>query len=187
MNKKKILRDGKNMDLSIYDSFVSDYNNPNMTGEDVRLKNGLNHHRYSEIRKIALENGDIPASRRMNRSDAKFYTKTSNGFVVKKQFGHSCLFVGRFATQDTAEAIVEKCKEVNWNIDEIREFIDQHKIKPKNYTCTSNGFTVQKVIDGKNRVICTVNNETTAQKIVEKFRECNWNIENMDSIISKVE
>lgn len=175
------------MDLEVYDEFVALYNNPNLTGEEVRVNCGLNHHRYMEIRQIALSNGDIPQSRKMNRTNAKFFTKTSNGYVVKKQFGHDCLFVGRFESQDTAELIVEKCKEVNWNIDEIKDFIEAHKIKPRNYTCSNGQFTVQKVIDGKNRVFCTVNNESIARRIVEKFRECNWDTTKTSEIINKVE
>lgn len=174
------------MDLSCYDDFVKDYNNPSLTGEDVRRKNGLNPHRYSEIRKIALENGDIPVSRRMNRTDAKFYTKSNDAFVVKKQFGNDCLFVGRFASEETAELIVNKCKEVNWNINQISDFIETHKIKPKNYSYSNNHFTVQKVIDGKNVVFCRVNTESTAQKVVEELRKCDWNYEKVDEILKKV-
>ena len=45
----------------------------------------------------------------------------------------------------------------------------------------------KKVIDGKNTVICKANNESTARKIVEKLRECNWNKEKINEIIEKVE
>lgn len=171
----------------IYDKFVEDYNNPNLTVDDVRRKHCLNSKRYLEIRQIALENKDIPIVRKMNRTDAKFYTKTDNGFVVKKQFGNDCLFVGRFADEETAKLVVNKCKEVNWNVSEISEFIDRHKVKPANYSYSNGQYTVQKVIGGKNRVICTVNTEETAQKLVEKFRECNWNKEEMHKILGMIE
>ena len=171
----------------IYEKFVEDYMNPNLTVNDVRRKHSLNSKRYMEIRQIALENGDIPLVRKMNRTDAKFYTQTQNGFVVKKQFGKECLFVGRFADESTAQLVVNKCKEVNWNVSEISDFIDKHKVKPNNYTASNGHFTVQKVIDGKNRVICTVNTESTAQEIVEKFRRCNWNKEEMHKILEMME
>lgn len=173
--------------MEIYDTFVELYNNPNITGKDICTQLGLNTHRYMEIRDIAINNGDIPPVRRMNRTDAKFYTKTNNGYVVKKQFGHSCNFIGRFADEDTAKMVVDKCKEVNWNTSEIHDFIEAHKIKPRNYTVSSNGFTVQKTINGKNTVICTVNTESTAQKIVKELRKCNWNTEKINEIIEKVE
>ena len=137
------------MDLTCYDEFVDCYNNPNLTGEDVRRLCGLNPHRYSEIRAIAIQNGDIPMVRRMNRTDAKFYTKQNDVYIVKKQFGHDTLFVGRFPNQSTAELVVEKCKEVNWDIGQISDFIEEHKIKPRNYSYSNNHYTVQKSINGK--------------------------------------
>ena len=176
-----------NMDLSIYDDFIVDYNNSELTIDDIKRKYGLNCRRFAEIQQIAMGNGDIPQVRRMNRSTAKFYTKTRNGFVVKKQFGTSCNFIGRFEDEETAQLVVNKCKEVNWNTSQISDFIDAHRIKPKNYTAHNGSYIVQKVIDGKNTVICKANNESTARKIVEKLRECNWNKEKINEIIEKVE
>ena len=174
------------MDLTIYDQFVKDYNNPNITGEDVRRRCGLNPHRYSEIRQIAINNGDIPSVRRMNRTDAKFYTKQNEAYVVKKQFGNECLVVGRFPNQSTAELVVEECKKHNWKINEIRDFIDEHKIKPRNYSFTNNQYTVQKSIKGKNVVFCRVDTESTAQKVVSELRKCNWDYAKVDEILREV-
>ena len=174
------------MDLSIYDEFVEDYNNPQLTLDDIKRRYGLNCKRFAEIQQLAIGNGDVPAVRRMNRTDAKFYTKTSNGFVVKKQFGTTCNFIGRFEDEETAKLVVNKCKEVNWNTSQIADFIDAHKIKPANYTCSNGQYIVQKVIDGKNTVICKVNNESVAQKVVKELRKCNWNTEKTEEIIEKV-
>lgn len=175
------------MDLSVYDTFVADYNNPSLTGEDVRRRCGLNPHRYSEIRQIAISNGDIPTVRRMNRTDAKFYTKENeHSYVVKKQFGNECLFVGRFPNQSTAELVVEKCKEHNWEVNEITDFIEECKVKPRNYSYSNNQYTVQKTINGKNIVFCRVNDETTAQKVVKELRRCNWNYDKVKEIIENV-
>ena len=35
--------------ISIYEDFVKDYNNPNITGEDVKRLNGLNARQYSHF------------------------------------------------------------------------------------------------------------------------------------------
>ena len=175
------------MDLSIYDSFVEDYNNLQLTVDDIKRKYGLNCRRFAEIQSIAISNGDVPEVRRMNRSTAKFYTKTRNGFVVKKHFGTSCNFIGRFEDEETAQLVVNKCKEVNWNTSQISDFIDKHRIKPRNYSVTSDGVIVQKVIDGKNTVFCKLSNEITAQKVVEKLRECNWDKTKTEEILEKVE
>ena len=173
------------MDLSIYDEFVADYNNPLLTVDDVRRRCGLNTHRYAEIKQIAVTNGDIQPKRQMNRTDAKFFTKTERGYIVKKQFGSECVFVGRFANQSTAEAVVDKCKEVNWNVSEISDFIEAHRIKPRNYSYSNDRYIIQKVINGKNIVFCTVNTEEAAQQVVEKLRECNWDYSQMDRILQE--
>lgn len=174
------------MDLSCYDEFIVDYNNPHLTLEDVRRKHGLNCRRLAEIKEIAVSNGDISPVRHMNRTDAKFYTETSNGFVVKKQFGNDCLLVGRFEEESTAQLVVNKCKEVNWNVNQISDFIDEHKIQPKNYTYYNDSYIVQKVINGKNTVFCKVDNETTAQKVVKELRKCNWDKTKTKQIIEMV-
>lgn len=170
----------------IYEKFVDDYNNPQLTVSDVRRKHSLNSKRYMEIRQKAIQNGDIPMVRKMNRTSAKFYTRNGDSFIVKKQFGSKCVFVGRFADETTAELVVNKCKEVNWDISQITDFIEKHKVKPHNYTASNNGYIVQKSIGGKNTVICKVPNESIAQKIVEELRECNWNTTKTDEIIKKV-
>ena len=170
----------------IYEKFVDDYNNPQLTVSDVRRKHSLNAKRYMEIRNVAIQKGDIPVTRRMDRQTAKFYTKCGDDYIVKKQFGSKCLFVGRFADENTAELIVNKCKEVNWDISQISDFIEKHKLKPRNYTATNGSYIVQKSIGGKNTVICRVPNESIAQKVVEGLRECNWNTTKTDEIIKNV-
>lgn len=106
--------------ISIYEDFVKDYNNPNITGMDVKRLNGLNSRQYLSLRDEALNNGDITAPRHMNTTGAKFYTKTKNGdYIVKKQYGHKTILVGRFRDEATAEKIVSLCKPVNWDLNKI--------------------------------------------------------------------
>lgn len=71
--------------ISIYEEFVNSYNNPEITGEDIKRLNGLNSRQYSNLRRKALDNEDISTPRHMNATGAKFYTKNKNGeFIVKK-------------------------------------------------------------------------------------------------------
>lgn len=93
--------------ISIYEEFVNSYNNPEITGENIKRLNGLNSRQYSNLRQKALDNGDITTPRHMNTIGAKFYTKNKNGeFIVKKQFSHKTLLIGRFADEQTAQMIV---------------------------------------------------------------------------------
>ena len=88
--------------IDIYEDFVKDYNNPNITGLEVKRLNGLNSRQYLNLRAEALSNGDITAPRHMNTTGAKFYTKTKNGeYIVKKQYGNKTIFIGRFSDKAT--------------------------------------------------------------------------------------
>ena len=58
--------------FEVYEEFVKDYNNPEMTGEDVKRLNGLNARQYSLLRAEALSKGDITSPRHMNTTGAKF-------------------------------------------------------------------------------------------------------------------
>ena len=174
------------MDLAIYDTFVECYNNPSMTADDVKRRCNLNGKRYAEIKELAINNHDISPVRSMNRSNAKFYTKNGDSYIVKKQFGTNCLLIGRFPSEAVAEEIVEKCKEVNWNISEIQDFIDAHKIKPRNYSFSNGSYIVQKAINGKNTVFCRVDSEDIAKKVVEKLRKYNWDASKTSQILAEV-
>lgn len=176
-----------NMISEIYDMFVEDYNNPQLTIDDISRKYSLNCRRFSELQTIAIQNGDIPKTRHMNRTGAKFYTKNKKGeYLVKKTFGTECKVIGRFEEETTAQLVVNKCKEVNWNIEQITDFIEAHKIQPRNYTHSKGYYIVQKVINGKNTVFCKVDSETTAQKVVNELRKCNWDKTKTNEIIEKV-
>ena len=176
--------------MTIYEDFVEDYNNPNITAHDVKRINNLNSREYSEIRNLAVANGDIPSTRHMNYLNAKFYSKRSDGYyVVQKQTNGKKLYVGRFASEEVAKMIVRKCIEHNWHINEIKDLIDLHKVKPKNYSLVNGYFVVQKSVNGRNKVFATINkskvDEVTVKGIVNEFRCNDWNESAKEDIFKK--
>lgn len=173
--------------ISIYDEFVKDYNNPNMTGEDVRRVNQLNCREYSKLRAEALSNGDISTPRHMNSTGAKFYTKTKNGdFIVKKQYGNKTIRVGRFSDEETARMIVSLCKSVNWDLNKISDIIDANKIQPKNYTYINGYYTVEKRIAGERVVFYRSKTEAEAIHMVNELRKMGWNKSNVNLILDEM-
>ena len=170
--------------INIYEEFVNSYNNPEITGEDIKRLNGLNSRQYSNLRQKALDNGDITTPRHMNAAGAKFYTKNKNGeFIVKKQFGHKTVLVGRFADEQTAKMIVSLCKEVNWDLTQISHIIEEYKIKPKNYTCANGRYVVEKKIDGKRVIFCRFKSESQAKYMVKQLRKNNWDQSKVERIL----
>ena len=167
--------------MTVYEDFVKDYNNMNITAHDVRRIHRLNSKEYSNLRKRALNNGDIPKIRHMNNSSAKFYYKKPNGnWSVQKQFKGVYIHVGDFPDEETAKMIAKKCKEVNWELNQIRDIIEDNKVnKVKNYTIINGYWVIQKTIDGKLQNFCTVKQSEVSESViislVERFRSLNWN------------
>lgn len=173
--------------ISVYEDFVKDYNNPNITGEDVKRYNGLNAKQYSYLRAEALHNGDITSPRHMNTTGAKFYTKTKNGdFIVKKQYGNKALSIGRFSDEITAQIIVSLCKAVDWNLNRIRNVIDEYKIKPKNYSKVNGYYIVEKRINGERIVFYRFKQEAHAIHMVNKLRQYDWDKSKVDLILDEI-
>ena len=173
--------------INIYEEFVNSYNNPEITGEDIKRLNGLNSRQYSNLRRQALDNGDITVPRHMNAAGAKFYTKTKNGdYIVKKQFGHKTVLVGRFRDEATAKMIVSLCKEVKWDLAQISHIIEEHKIQPKNYTRVNGCYVVEKKIDGERVIFCRFKREGEAKYMVQQLRKNNWDPAKVEGILCEM-
>ena len=175
-----------------YKAFVEDYNNLNITTHDVRRLHNLNSREYMEIRKMAVENGDIPQTRHMNQRNAKFYTRRSDGtFDVQKQFNGKKIYVGRFESEEIAKMIVSKCIENNWEIKgDLKILIEECKCKPKNYSIVNGYYVIQKSLNGRNEVYATLDTskfeEGEIVKLVEKFRKVEWNKFSVANILKEV-
>ena len=170
--------------ISIYEEFVKDYNNPEITGEDVKRLNGLNARQYSYLRAEALHNGDISVPRHMNTTGAKFYCKTKNDeYLVKKQYGHKTIVVGRFNDEITAQMIVALCKTVNWDLNQISNVINEYKVKPKNYSKVNGYYIVEKRINGERVVFYRFKVEAHAIHMVNELRKYDWDKSKVDLIL----
>lgn len=164
-----------------YESFVEDYNNLNITTHDVRRIHSLNSREYCNVRKLAIENGDIPKTRHMNKTNAKFYSKRKDGtYDVQKQYKNKKLYVGRFPSEEIAKKVVEKCIQTDWVISgELEFFINENKCKPKNYSIVNGYYIIQKSINGKNKIFAVLKcddwTENEIELIVSRFRKVKWN------------
>ena len=174
--------------IDVYEEFVNSYNNPEITGEDIKRLNGLNSKQYSNLRQKAIENGDITTPRHMNTTGAKFYTKNKNGeFIVKKQFGHKTILVGRFPDEKTARMIVSLCKTVNWDLTQISHIIEENKIQPKNYSRVNGHYIVEKKIDGERIIFCRFKQESQAKYMVQQLRKNNWDPTKVEGILCEMQ
>lgn len=174
---------------SLYDDFVSDYNNMNITAHDVRRINQLNSKQYSRIRNQALNNGDIPPVRHMNKTNAKFYCKRKNGlYEVLKTIDGKQVSIGKFANEDTAKKVVCECIKCNWEINKIKNFIDVNRVRPKNYSIVNGYYIIQKTIDGQNIIFASIHSSKVSvemvEDIVEEFRKVDWNVNCKESILN---
>ena len=173
-----------------YAKFVVDYNNPNITAHDVRRINNLNAKQYSRIRAKAVKNGDIPPVRHMNKTNAKFYIKTKYGYQVQKTINGEKTIIGNFKEEKTAKKIVEKCKEHNWQINEIQKYIEDNKTKPKNYSLVNGYWIISKTINGVRTVYNIFNkkevDEATVRKIVDFYRSVSWNFNYKQKVLEMV-
>ena len=170
-----------------YSEFVEAYNNPHITGHDVRRIKGLNGNQYSKLRAKALRLGDIPAHRYMINPNAKYYTKTPTGdFQVQKTINGRKIIVGRFADEETAKEIVDACIKVDWDIKQIDYLIKWKGVKPKNYTVNNGRWIIQKSINGRNVAFNTFLqskvDEDTIIDIVDFYRENDWDLTLKDKI-----
>lgn len=171
----------------MYSNFVEDYNNPNLTTVDVQRLNSLNSKQYCKLRRIAIENNDIPETRHMNTTNAKFYITNNKGeCIVRKTTNNQTIVVGRFPNSTIANMIVEECKKVNWNINEIRDIIDEHKIKPKNYSLVNGYYVVQKMINKKRIIYCKVKQKNHAKIIVKELEKHNWDKKQVPIILENL-
>lgn len=171
-----------------YQEFVNDYNNKEITAHDVRRKNKLNSKQYSKIRKIAIRNGDIPPVRHMNQTTAKFYSKRQDGYYdVQKYIDGKKLYVGKFPDKHTAELVVDLCKSVDWNMNEMN--LDNLKVLPKNYSVVNGYYVIQKSVAGVNRIFATIHtsriDEETVKEIVKRFRCIGWNLSCKNDVLDE--
>ena len=94
--------------------------------------------------------------------------------------------VGRFPDEETAQMIVGICKTVNWDLNRIAHIIEEHKVKPKNYTEANGYYIVEKQINGERIIFCRFKEESKAKQMVEKLRKNNWDQSKVETILCEM-
>lgn len=82
--------------------------------------------------------------------------------------------------------IVSLCKSVNWDLNQISETIDEHKIKPKNYTYVNGYYIVEKRINGERIVFYRGKNELEAIHLVNELRKNDWDKSKVNLILDEM-
>ena len=72
-------------------------------------------------------------------------------------------------------------------INEIKDFINSNKVKPKNYSIVNGYYIVQMQVNGVNRVFASVPvdrvDEEVIKQVVDEFRRLHWNIGYKDEVL----
>lgn len=176
--------------MNQYDNFLDAYNNPLISAKDVETKVGVNHHQYLKLRKAAIKNNDIPGTTRERYyENSKYYRKNpvTGYYEVIKTTNNQTTFIGSFRTENIAQYIVYECLKANWNItSQIKSLIEANKVKPKYYSFRNGYYIIQRKINGKMTYFCSVTEEYTTIRIVEKLNEYGWDKSKLNIIFKEL-
>jgi hypothetical protein len=105
-------------------AFEADYLNSELKSVEVRMKYGLSKRQYSEItREIRERYGLI----RRPYAQSKHFYQWGNRWHIIKTNKRERVYIGSLPTdvfsKSDIEAIVEKCKELAWNVDECMNLL----------------------------------------------------------------
>ncbi len=176
--------------MNQYHKFIGDYNNPMISSKEIETRLGVNHHQYLKLRKEAIKNNDIPEGyRERHYENSKYYRKNprTGYYEVIKTSKHNKIFIGSFETEAIAEYIVFECLKRNWNINnQIQDIIEENKVKPKYYTFKNGSWIIQRKVNGKMTYFCSVIDEYTAIKVVEKLEDYDWDKNKLEIIFKEL-
>ena len=110
----------------IHDDFIQDYIfSTDLKNNEIRLKYGLSHKEFKELSDMVKE--EFGVSRRPIRiTGCKYYYKHKHGFHIQKTIDNVVYYLGYVTSEDVAIEIVEKCKNVSWNIGECRQIVKEY-------------------------------------------------------------
>ena len=139
--------------ISIYEDFVKDYNNPNITGEDVKRLNGLNARQYSHLRAEALSNKTVLVGRFSDEETAqkivalckavnwdlnkinkvidenkikpKNYTYVNGYYIVEKRINGEQVVFHRFKDEADAIHMVKELRKMDWDKSKVDLILDE--------------------------------------------------------------
>lgn len=155
--------------------FLKEYFNKDNTVFDVKRKLRINNKQYSKLYHKYQLNKE---KRHMNYTNARYYEKLKNGKIsIRKWIGKDKKYLGCYATTEDADAVVETCKEHDWNMEnkEVQKIIEELRVKPKNYYKNNGRYYVFKNINGKKVYYDSFKEEQDAIDCVNLLRKLEWN------------
>lgn len=119
MNFRIIEGDYANMD-ELYPLFEQDYLYSNVYADSLREKYGLTHNEFKELSDKVKTNHGLSRRPRVACKTAKYYYKSTHGFIIQKNIGRNICYIGTVCCEQVACKVVELCKKVGWDIDVCR-------------------------------------------------------------------
>jgi hypothetical protein len=105
----------------IKDKFAYDYLYTDIPNPKLKKKYGLTKGEWKEFTDlIKKENG---LNKRPRKPKGKYYYRGNNGFRVAKWIRGKNYHFGTVPTEEIAQLLVEKCKEVNWDIEKCYKIV----------------------------------------------------------------
>ena len=105
-------------DTVLYTNFIDYYNDSSMTTKEIRERLDLTPKKYALLReKALLEHKVVDRDNKVN--NVCYYTETDYGFVVKKLVNKKMTYYGTYDTEEIAQEIVCRLKEIDWDKKEL--------------------------------------------------------------------
>lgn len=106
-------------------AFEADYLNSELKSVEVRQKYGLSKRQYSEITRDIRERYGLL---RRPYAQSKHFYQQGNRWIIIKTNRKERVYIGSLPvdvfSKSDVECIVEKCKELSWNVDECVNLLE---------------------------------------------------------------
>ena len=106
-------------------AFEADYLNSELKSVEVRMKYGLSKRQYSEITRDIREKYGLL---RRPYAQSKHFYQQGNRWIIIKTNRRERVYIGSLPvdvfSKSDVECIVEKCKELSWNVDECVNLLE---------------------------------------------------------------
>ena len=105
----------------IKEEFIHDYLYTDIPNPQIKKKYGLTKGEWKEFTDLVKKEHNI--QRRPRKPKGKYYYHTNKGFRIAKWVDGCNYNFGTVPTEEIAKIIVEKCKEVEWNVTECYDIV----------------------------------------------------------------
>lgn len=165
--------------------------------EEIKVKDILNKHNLTMNEFIRIRDNGTDYRRtgsRKTRGTPKnyHYSSSSDVYRVTKTINKQHIFFGDYVSEEDAQKVVEYLRKHNWNDEGLKDFEHKHNIctrkkgKKHHYYNDGKRFRVYKNINGKRIYFGAYDSPTTAESIVEKLEEVNWDKTQLNRIQKEV-